>query len=135
MYPGAKRVKRKLADRDTHPANTEVAQPENPFPISDYNHGDVPGGRVVEHRKNILTMRIRNVEAPGPPKYVTVLATTLTHGWGVDDGHHLGDVLLQKPVEKRLVAVLQRRQKDIALQIIFFEQKIFVGASQLFGDS
>jgi hypothetical protein len=52
----------------------------------------------------------------------------------VDDGAHLGDVLLQQAIEQDLVTILQGGEIDVALEIRGLGAKALVGAYQLLLD-
>src|ERR1051325_335142 len=62
---------------------------------------------------------------------MTILAATFAYGGRVDDRHHLRDVFLQETIEESLVAVLQRSEEHIALEVGLFSPIVLVSSSQL----
>ena len=46
------------------------------------------------------------------------LLTSTADGGRVDDRHELLDVLDEQPIEERLVAVLERREPDVLLEVV-----------------
>jgi hypothetical protein len=65
---------------------------------------------------------------PRPPVEVAVLLARLADGRRVDHRCHLLDVVEQQAVEERLVAILERRQEDVALNVVARRQVVLVGA-------
>ena len=54
---------------------------------------------------HVLGVVNRQVHAAGTAVFVAEPFDRAPHGGGVDDGHHLGDVFGEQPVEQHLVAV------------------------------
>ena len=61
----------------------------------------------------------------GPADDVAELPAGLTDGRRVDDRRELFEMVGQEPVEERLVAVLQRGEPDVALEVVRLAAKVF----------
>ena len=59
------------------------------------------------------------------------MLTSQPHDRRIDDGAHLADMLLEQAVEERFVAVLQRGEIDVALQVVLLAAEALVGANDL----
>ena len=112
MDAGAERVERELADRDAHAADAQVAQPEDALAVG---HDDHVARRRTGAFRSIasiaLAVRVGDEQAARPAVDVAVVLARHADHRRVDDRHHLGDVLLHKAVEERLVAILQAGRK------------------------
>src|SRR6185436_13843600 len=117
MDAGAHRVQRQLADRDAHAADTEIAQPEDALAVGDDHDADVLRPEIRERRVDRVALRIRNVQAARPAVDAAIGLARLPDHRGVDDRHHLDQVLAEQPVERGLVAILQRHQVDVAFEV------------------
>ena len=111
-------VQRELADRDAHPADALVTQAENALAVGHHDHVGVAVGAVVDHLGEPVPVRIGHEEPPWPPVDLAEALARLTDRRGVHDRHGLGDVVSQDSVEERLVAVLQRAQVDVLVEIV-----------------
>src|SRR6266567_977306 len=107
MNAGAQRVERKLAHRNSHSADAEIAESKYSLAICYDDNLDVPWRRIVEQRGDFISVGIRDVESAWSAEHVTVALATEADGRGVDDRHHLRDVFENQTIEKWLVAVLQ----------------------------
>ena len=79
---------------------------------------DVAVGAVVDHLGEPVPVRVGHEQPARPPVDLAEPLAGLTDRRGVDDRHRLGDVVAQDPVEQRLVAVLQRAQVDVFVEIV-----------------
>ena len=131
MNPGAQRVERELSDWNAHSADAQVAQAENALAVGDDDHVRVRDGRIGQNRVHLVLLRVGNEQAARPPVDVAVGAATLADRRRVDERHHLGDVPLQQHVEQRLVAILQRGEKDVALETAGLALEILVRSGEL----
>ena len=111
-------VQRELADRDAHPADALVTQAENPLPVGHHDHVDIAVGPIAQHLVEAVAVGIGNEQSPWPTVDLAETLAGLTDRRGVDDRQGLGDVVAQHPVEQRLVAVLQRAQVDVLVEIV-----------------
>ena len=76
-------------------------------------------GRGRAGARGIRSMSVgRDPEAARPAEDVAVLLARPADGRRVDDRQELLEVLDQHPVEQRLVAVLERGQPDVALEVV-----------------
>ena len=62
-------------------------------------------------------LRDRNEDPLGPAEDVDVFLAGQADGGGVDDGHHLLEVIGEHPVEEGLVAVLEGGEEDVFFQV------------------
>ena len=111
-------VERELADRDAHPADALVAQAEDALPVGHHDHVDVALRPVVQYLVETVAVRIGHEQPARAPVDLAETLAGLTHRRGVDDRQGLGDVVTQHPVEQGLVAVLQRAQIDVFVEIV-----------------
>ena len=116
--PADEGVQRELADRDAHPADALVTQPEDALPVRHDDDVDFALGTVAQHLAELGPVRIGHEQPPRPPVDLAEALAGLTDRRGVDDRHRLRDVVAQQPVEQRLVAVLQRAQVDVLVEIV-----------------
>ena len=75
-------------------------------------------GPVAQHLVEAVAVRDRKRTAPRPPVDLAEPLAGLADGRGVDDRQRLGDVVEQHAIEQRLVAVLQRAQVDVLVEIV-----------------
>src|SRR4029434_718586 len=73
----------------------------------------------------------RDPEPPRPTEDVAELLAGAAHRRGIDDGEKFLQVLAQHVMEQVLVAVLERREPDIALERIGLAREVFVDAPRL----
>ena len=111
-------VQRQLPDRDAHPADALIAEAEDALAVGHDDHVRVAVRAVVDHLGKPVAIGIGHEEAPRPPVDLAEALTGLTDGRRVHDRHGLGDVLAEKSVEQRFVAVLQRSQVDVLVEIV-----------------
>jgi len=118
MDAGTGHVERQLADGDAHPPGALVAETEDALVVGDHDQADVLVGEVAQARRDAVDV-VRS--EPDPAHVAHDVAEALagfTDRRGVDDGHQLGEVLHQHPVEQHLVAVQQACQADVALEVV-----------------
>ncbi len=113
----AEGVEAELADRNAHPARALVAQPQDPLAVGHHDHRRVGDAGVQQDLLDAVPVLVGDVQAAAAPVDVGVLLARLAHHRGVDDRHHLVDVLEHQAVEQRLVAVLEARQVDELLEV------------------
>ncbi len=118
IYPADEDVQRKLADRDAHPADALIAEAEDALAVGHHDHVRIAVGSVVDHLGQPVAVRIGHEEPPWPPVDLAESFAGHPDGRGVDDRHRLGDVVAQDPVEEGLVAVLQRAEIDVLVEIV-----------------
>src|SRR5215472_3700369 len=131
MNSRAECVKRELADRDAHAADAQIAKAENALAVG-YDH-DLDGfvRRIIEQAANFIAIWIRDVQTARSAEYVTVKPAAFPDCGRVDDGHHLGDVLLQQSVKERLITILKRGEKDISLEVVALALVVSVNPEQM----
>ena len=131
MQAGAGRVQRQLADRDAHAVRAEVAEPEDALAVGDDDHRRLAVRPVAHHVRDAATVGCGDEEPTGSPVDVPELLAGGADRRRVDDRHHLVRVLGDDPEEQRLVAVLQRLEKDVLREWILQVAEVFQHASDL----
>ena len=134
IYAADEGVERKLADRDAHAADALVAQAQYPLPVGHHDHVDIAVRPVANHLVKTVAVGIGHEQSPRPPVDLAEPLAGLTHGGGVDDRQGFGDVLAQHPVEQRLVAVLQRAQVDVLVEIVSASRELMPAMVDLLGE-
>ena len=112
------RVKRQLSDRNAHSADALVAQAEDALPVGHHDDVDVALGPVLQHLVQMVALRVGNEQSPWPAVDLTETLAGFTDGRGVDDRQGLGNVIPQHPVEQGLVAILQRAQINVLVEVV-----------------
>ncbi len=138
MDPGASDVERKLADRDAHATAALIAETEDAFVVSGHDQPDVPEGRVPENGRDLVHVVRSDPEPARRAIDAAELLARLTDGRRVNDGHQLRDVVDQHPIEEDLVAIVQARETDVALERALLGAVLVDGGERLLregGDS
>jgi hypothetical protein len=108
-------VEAHLTDRDSHAVRAEVAEAEDPLAVRHHDEGDVRPAERLEDLVDPVDVLRAHVDASETTLDVAQLQTRQPDGGRVDDGHHLGQVVAEEPVEERLAPVEQAAQEDVAL--------------------
>ena len=112
-------VQRQLADRDGHAARALIAQAQDALVVSDHDQAHVGAvGGLAQNALHAADVIWRQPDAARPAQDVAELLAGAAHGGRVHDRHELFEVLRQQPVEERLVAVLERGQTDVLLEVV-----------------
>ena len=111
------RVQGQLSHRDRHPAGSLVAQAQDALVVGHDDQADVVAGRPKDDLDPADVVR-GDPDATRTPDDVTELLTSQADGRCVDDREEFFEVLDQESVEQRLVAVLERGQPDVPLEVI-----------------
>ena len=134
MDAAAERVQRELADRDAHAADAQVAQAEDALAVGHDDHVHLAIGPVRQDRVDLVAVLVREEQparlAVDPAE---VLARLADHR-GVDQRHHLGDVVAHQAVEEHLVAVLEVAEVDVLLELGALRLEVVVAAVELLLD-
>ena len=93
-------------------------KPENALAVGHHDHVGVAVRAVVDHLGEPVPVRIGHEQPAWPPVDLAEALAGHTDRRGVHDRHRLGDVVAQHSVEQRLVAVLQRAQVDVLVEIV-----------------
>ena len=110
-------VQRELADRDRHAAGALVAEAQDALVVGDDDQADViaGGSKDVVDPADVIG---RDPDAARAPEDVAELLAGEADGRRVDDRQELLEVLDEEPVEERLVAILERGQADVPLEVV-----------------
>ena len=120
-------VEGELADGDAHAARALIAQTEDPLVVRGDNQADVVdahaarggfGPGVAEQIRDAVLVGGGDPQAPRSPHDVAEGLAGAADRRRVDNRQEFFEVLDQDPIEERLVAVLQRREPDEALEIV-----------------
>ncbi len=125
---GGSAVDRQLADRDRHPARPLIADAEDRLVVGRHHQPYAVVGGRSKHLADPAAVLGSDPDPAATAKDVAELLRRLPHGRGVDDRQHLLEMVEQQPVEEVLVAVLQRRQSDVALQRVDLARELGVDA-------
>ena len=110
-------VERELADRDAHPVRAEVAQPQYALAIG---HDDDSGAvrPVAQHPGDVSAVVGGDEHAAGALEDVAEALAGEPDRRRVDERLHLVDVVADDAEEQRLVAVVQRGQRDVLAEVV-----------------
>ena len=131
VEPGADRVQRQLADGDRHATHPEVPQAEDGLVVGDDEHATLGRRRCFEDLPHAAAVPQRQVDTARAAEELAVLLADLPDGGRVDDRHHLVQVLGEKPVEERFVAVLHGTQEEVAVDVLLHLAVVRVGSGHL----
>jgi hypothetical protein len=106
-----------LADRNAHPLHAQVAQPEDAAAVRQHNDVHAITRPVVGHGVHVTPVLQRKVHATRAPIQPAVLQAHLADGGCVNDGRGFLHVVDDYLVKQRLVAVLQRLQRQPLVQV------------------
>ncbi len=110
-------VEREFADRNTHAADPEIAEAENPLAVGHDDEPHVLLRPVQQQFPDPAFGRNRQIKAAGVMEDVVEFLARLADGWRVDNRHEGRGVGHQHRVIEGLVARLQIRQRQIFLQV------------------
>ena len=127
-------VEGELADGNAHAADTLVTQTQDPLAIGHHDHLDVLLGGVLQHVIDPVLVRIGDKQATGAAIDVGELLARLADRRGVDDGQHLGQVVVQQTVEQCLVGILDVAQIDVLVHVVAKRHELAIGALGLLFD-
>ena len=117
MQPGARGVKRELADRNAHAAGALIAEPEDALAVADHDGFDAIEARMRDDAADGVLVWQAQKQAARLAKDVAEQLAAEPDRRRVDDRHHLFDISRQQRVEQRLVAILQAAQEHVTLQV------------------
>ena len=118
MHAGACGVQRELSHRDAHATGSLVAQPQDPLVVGGNDQPDARPAGVAEQFGDAINVVGSDPHAARTALNVAERATRFAYRRGVDDRGEFLDVVDEQPVEERLVAIVQRNESDVLLQII-----------------
>lgn len=110
-------VERELADGDAHSVRAEVAQTQDAGAVGDDNDLHVVVRPVVHHRGHLATVLAREVHAARAAEVGAELLADDADRRRVHDGRHLLNVSDEAAEEERLVAILQRGEELVLLDV------------------
>ena len=117
MDAGAGGIKRKLADRNAHAVCAEVAKAQNPFAVGDDDQLGLIGP-VAEQLGDASAIVGADEHAARPLEDQAETLTGKAHGRRIDQRLDFIDVVADDAEEQRLVAVMQRIQRDVFFEIV-----------------
>ena len=127
---GARGVEGQLPDRDSHPADPLIAEPEDPLTVGDDDDSRQPR-MVGEDGVDVVPLLVRDVKAARVAVDVRGPLARLAHHRRVHDRHHLVDVVVEEAEEQRLVPVLQAGEVDVTLERRLLDAIVLVHTSEL----
>lgn len=111
------RVERQFPDGDRHATEALVAEAEDPLTVGQDDHVDVCR-RSRQGGGHPVSFRIRDEQAVWPPVDAAELLARVAHRRRVDHWQQIDQVVPEESVEEHLVAVLQRPEVDVALEVV-----------------
>ena len=124
-------IERQLADRNAHAVGAQVAEAQDALAVADDDDRHVASRPVGEHLRDAAAVGRTDEDAVRTLKDVRVPLAGEPDRRRVDDGHHFIRMIHQQAEEKRLVAVVQRPQIDVLLEIARLAAEILEHALQL----
>ena len=124
-------VESEFADRDAHAIRAEVAEAEDALAVGDDDDADIGPGPIPEQLDDAAAVIGGNEETARAPEDMAVKLACLADGGGVDQRHHLVDVILDDTIEESLVAVLKGEEKDVPLEGVRLFADVFQDAADL----
>jgi hypothetical protein len=118
MHASARRVERELSRRDAHATSSLVAQPQDPLVVGGDDQPDARSADVTEQLGDAVNVVGSDPQAARTALNMAERAARFADRRGVDDRREFLDVVDEQPVEERLVAIVQRNEPDVLLQII-----------------
>mmetsp|Transcript_248 Transcript_248/g.467 ORF Transcript_248/g.467 Transcript_248/m.467 type:complete len:217 (-) Transcript_248:276-926(-) len=116
----------KLAYADSHSMNTQVAKTQNSLPVRDHHEVHASFWPVSQNSSDV------SLVGKGDPdpllqasKHDAVLLARHSDSRHVNDRSELVYVIHQNPVEKSLIALLQRRQVSVPLEVALHASDIY----------
>ncbi len=106
MQPGAGRVERKLADRNTHATGALIAKAENALAVADHDSFDLVETLVGEDAGDIVLVRIAQEQTAWLAEDMAEALAAEADRRRVDHRHHLFDVPGQQRVKQCFVGIL-----------------------------
>src|SRR5690242_16284310 len=107
----ATRIQRELADRYAHSVRAQVAEAEDPLAVRDDDHARRIRP-VPQHFRHVATILDTQENAARALEDLSVLLAGETNRGRVDDRHYLIDVVDDDAEKQRLVAIVQRAQRN-----------------------
>ncbi len=129
---GTGRVQRGLPDRNPHPANPLVADPENRFVVGHDDDLRIIVACVPERVDHVAAIGGRDEDSARAPVNVAVVLAHFADCRRVDDRHHLFEMVEHQPVKQGLVAISQRVEEQIFTDVVAGLQEVVVDARLLF---
>ena len=120
MDPGGGGVDGEFADADLDAADALVTDAEDALGVGGDQQVQVVRAETSVPQSGFDVLGVVNgqVHTAGAAEFLAEPFDRHTHGRGVDDGQHLGEVVGEQPVEQHLVAVPQVRQVHPLPQVV-----------------
>ena len=119
-----RRVQRELADRDGHAARALVAEAQDPLVVGHHDQPDVLEWALAQDLRDAIDVIGGDPDAAGAPQDVAELLAGAPDRRRVDDRQELLEVLREQSIEQRRVAVLERGEPDVALQVVVLDAQV-----------
>ena len=124
MEAAGGRVEGKLADRDGHAAGALVAETQDPLVVGHDDEADVLVRPLPEDLGDAMQVVGRDPRPAGASEDVAELLAGAPDRGRVDDRQELVEVLGQEPVEQGGVAVLERGEADVLLEVVVLDPQV-----------
>ncbi len=127
----ARGVERELADGDSHPARALIPEAQDSLAVGDDDDRHVAPWPVAQDLRDAAAVVGADEDAARALKDVPELLARETDRRRVDDRGHLVRIVHQDPEEQRLVAIVQRSQVDVLVEIRGLAAEILENAHDL----
>ena len=118
--PAAAVYTRELADRDGDTSHSPVADAQDLLGVGGDDQVDVvgPGTEVVKRLVDSVDIVDAQVDSARALELLAVSLNGRAHRGRVHDGDHLGEVVAEKAVVERLVAIVQSTEEDVLAEVV-----------------
>ena len=127
----AGRIESQLPHRDSHPARSQIAEPEDALAVGDDDDPNVAARPVPQHVDHPTRSAALTYKPRGRRKMWANWRLASPTVGVVDDRHHLFDVVDDGAEEEPFVPVLERVEIDVALQVGGLRFVVLEDASEL----
>jgi len=131
---GSGRVQRQLPDRDAHPPGPLVTETEDALVVGGHDQADVGPACVAEQLGNAVDVVGGDPQSLGAPQQMAVGPARVAHRGRVDDRRQLLEMVDEHAVIERLVAIVERGQADVALQVVLLAAEVLEFQGYLLAD-
>ena len=112
-------VQRQFTDRDPHSADPLVAEAENALAIGDHNHFHVVVRDVLQDVVKVMAILVGDKDAAGATVNLGETFAGGAYRRGIDNRHHLFEMVANQAIEKGLVGVLDVTQVNVFVDFCF----------------
>ena len=127
-------IERQLTDRDAHPADTLVAETENTLAVGHHDHFDVMVRYVLQDIVEVVPILVGDEHAARATVDFRETLTGGADGGGIDNRHHLIEMIANQAIKQGFVGVLDVAQINVLIDLGFKSLILDPRAFSLFFD-